>query len=204
MRKGPHAYCTPTPDYHADDSRRNGPARSLPWGAVSLVDLKGLGDAIDAAADALGKLGDGVAHLIALGDKRFNILSARSTRKTLIIPARGRTTVHPAVGPQGAPSSFMVAQPSKPHRVGSKIFRGDRSSRLTSRPCFIGEPGGLFLEGCKQACDGTREPPSCYGNAAVRQKMGPVSGPPRIGAADTAVAASNDTARSNETPGFHA
>jgi hypothetical protein len=34
--------------------------------------------------------------------------------------------------------------------------------------------GACFLVGWKQACDGTREPPSCYGNAAVRQKMGPV------------------------------
>jgi hypothetical protein len=51
--------------------------------AITLVDLKGLGDAIDAAAGALGKLADSVAHIVSLGDRGWSVASARSARERL-------------------------------------------------------------------------------------------------------------------------
>jgi hypothetical protein len=51
--------------------------------AVSLIDLKGLGNAIDAAADALGKLADSLAHAVSLGDKGYSVVRARVIKSTL-------------------------------------------------------------------------------------------------------------------------
>jgi hypothetical protein len=51
--------------------------------SVSLIQIKDLGAAIDAAAGALGKLADSVAHMIFLGDKGYNIANARKTKNRL-------------------------------------------------------------------------------------------------------------------------
>jgi hypothetical protein len=51
--------------------------------AITLVDLKGLGDAIDAAAGALEKLADGVGHIVSLGDRGWSVASARRARERL-------------------------------------------------------------------------------------------------------------------------
>lgn len=51
---------------------------------VSLIDLKNLGQAIDEAAGAISKIGDGISHLIALGDKGYNVVEARITHNRLV------------------------------------------------------------------------------------------------------------------------
>ena len=51
--------------------------------AVSLVDLSTLGKALGDAADAIGKLGDSVAHLASLGQQGWDAASARTTRNRL-------------------------------------------------------------------------------------------------------------------------
>jgi hypothetical protein len=52
--------------------------------SISLVDLGELGKVLGAAADAIAKLGDSIAHLISLGVRGWDDVSARSTRKRLI------------------------------------------------------------------------------------------------------------------------
>jgi hypothetical protein len=51
--------------------------------AMSLVDLSALGKALGDAADAIGKLGDSVAHLASLGQQGWDAVSARTTRNRL-------------------------------------------------------------------------------------------------------------------------
>jgi hypothetical protein len=51
---------------------------------ASLVDIENLGKALSDAADAIGKLGDSIAHLAALGAKGWDAVSARRTRDRLI------------------------------------------------------------------------------------------------------------------------
>jgi hypothetical protein len=51
--------------------------------AASLLGLEDLGKALGAAADAVGKLGDSIAHLISLGNQGFNAVQAERTRERL-------------------------------------------------------------------------------------------------------------------------
>lgn len=57
--------------------------KSAGGASVSLVDLSNLGKALGAAAEAVGKLGDSVAHLASLGEQGWNTVSARRTRDRL-------------------------------------------------------------------------------------------------------------------------
>jgi hypothetical protein len=51
--------------------------------AASLADLSELGKALGDAAEAIGKLGDSIAHLTSLGTRGWDVLSARRTRARL-------------------------------------------------------------------------------------------------------------------------
>jgi hypothetical protein len=62
---------------------------SIPFGveaaaAMSLVDLSSLGKALGEAADAIGKLGDNIAHLASLGVQGWDAASARATKERLL------------------------------------------------------------------------------------------------------------------------
>jgi hypothetical protein len=48
--------------------------------AMSLVDLSSLGKALREAADAIGELGDNIAHLASLGRQGWDAVSARATQ----------------------------------------------------------------------------------------------------------------------------
>jgi hypothetical protein len=55
-----------------------------PEGAcMAFVELESLGKALGLAADAVGKLGDSIAHLISLGNQGFNAVQAGRTRERL-------------------------------------------------------------------------------------------------------------------------
>jgi hypothetical protein len=45
--------------------------------------IKDLGSVVVAAAEALGKLADSIAHMISLGDKGYSIINARRVRNKL-------------------------------------------------------------------------------------------------------------------------
>jgi hypothetical protein len=51
--------------------------------AMSLVDLSSLGKALREAADAIGELGDNIAHLASLGRQGWDAVSARATQERL-------------------------------------------------------------------------------------------------------------------------
>jgi hypothetical protein len=51
--------------------------------AMSLVDLSSLGKALREAADAIGELGDNIAHLASLGRPGWAAVSARATQERL-------------------------------------------------------------------------------------------------------------------------
>ena len=59
---------------------RNNSARGA---ALSLIDISNLGKALGDAADAIGKLGDNVGHLVSLGRQDWDAVSARATRNRL-------------------------------------------------------------------------------------------------------------------------
>jgi hypothetical protein len=50
---------------------------------AALVDIENLGKALGDAADAVGKLGDSIAHLVTLGANGWNAVSASRTRDRL-------------------------------------------------------------------------------------------------------------------------
>jgi len=52
--------------------------------AIELVDIQKLGDVLKAAADAIAKLGDSIAHLVTLGAQGWDAASARRTHSRLI------------------------------------------------------------------------------------------------------------------------
>jgi hypothetical protein len=51
--------------------------------AISLADLASLGKALGEAADAIGKLGDNIAHLVSLGVQGWDAAAARGTKEVL-------------------------------------------------------------------------------------------------------------------------